>query len=68
MEIAIEILAAKIADMSNNGYNVESSEMQELLSERQQLYSGNTSIFKKIITIYGPEMKKKFEGGSFIND
>lgn len=57
LEVAIEILSAKIAKTSREGYTTDDEEMKKLLSEREELYSGNEKILDKIIKIYGPEIK-----------
>lgn len=62
LEVALEILAAKIADTSRKGFSTDDKEMQILLEEREKLYSGNEEILEKIITIYGPEIKRNYEG------
>ena len=62
LEVAVEILAAKIANMSNAGYDVTTEEMKKLLKERELMYSGDEEVIDKIINVYGPEIKKKFEG------
>ena len=59
--IAVEILFEKIADMFRAGYTVEDKEVQELLKEREELYSCNEKLMDKIISVYGAEIKKKFE-------
>lgn len=61
LEIAVEVISAKIANLSNEGYNETNEEMQVLLKERSQMYSGNEEVIDKIINIYGPEIKKKYE-------
>ena len=61
LEIAVEVISAKIVNLSNEGYNETNEEMQVLLKERSQMYSGNEEVIDKIINIYGPEIKKKYE-------
>lgn len=61
LEVALEILAAKIAKTSKQGFTVDDIKMQNLLKERDSLYSGNEEILNKIIEEYGPEMKKDYE-------
>ena len=61
LEVALEIIASKIANVSKKGISVESKEMQILLQERQKMYNGNEETIDKIITEYGPEIKKIYE-------
>lgn len=61
LEVAVEIMAAKIASLSNAGYNETNEEMQILLKEREQMYTGDQEIINKIINEYGPEIKKRYE-------
>ena len=61
LEIAVEIISAKIAYLSNEGYNETNEEMKELLEEREKMYRGNQETIDKIINVYGPEIKKKYE-------
>lgn len=62
LEVAVEIISAKIASMSNAGYTTENPEMQELLKEMDKMYTGDESTIDKIINVYGPEIKRKYEG------
>lgn len=62
LEVALEIIAAKIAKTSNKGYGVDSEQMKKLLNERSEMYAGNELVIDKIITDYGPEIKKDYEG------
>lgn len=64
LEVALEILANKIAKTSNQGYDSNSKEIKELMLEREKLYSGNSKILDKIILEYGPEIKKDYEGAN----
>lgn len=61
LEIAVEIIAAQIANFSNQGYSIENNKMKELLKEREQMYKGNEEIIDKIIKQYGPEVKIRYE-------
>lgn len=61
LEVAIEILAAKIASLSKKGYNPEDEELKKLIHERENLYLGDKDIIDKIIEVYGPEMKNNYE-------
>ena len=62
LEVALEIISAKIANLSNAGYSVNDEKMKILLNEREQMYSGNKEVIEKIINVYGPEIKKNYEG------
>ncbi len=53
LEIAVEVIAAKIAKTSNEGYTIKDKKMQELIEERNQMYQGNENIIDKIIKKYG---------------
>ena len=61
LEVALEILSSKIANMSKQGYTIENKEMKNLLEERTQMYKGNQKIIEKIIREYGPEIKKIYD-------
>lgn len=62
LEVAVEILATKIAITSNQGYTSKDKEIQNLLKEREEMYKGNLELIEKIIEEYGPEVKKKYKG------
>ena len=62
LEVAIEVISAKIADLSKNGYTTEDEEMRNLLKEMDKMYLGDEDTIEKIINVYGPEIKKKYEG------
>lgn len=57
LEIAVEILATKISNTLEKGYNEDSSEIKELIQERDEMYKGNLSIIEKIITKYAEDIK-----------
>jgi len=57
LEIAVEIMAAKIAKTSREGINPEDEKMRELLNEKIKMYQGDEEIIDKIINIYGKEIK-----------
>lgn len=61
MEVALEILSAKMAETSKRGLSVNDKEMQKLIKEREKMYSGDEEILNKIIEIYGKEMKRKYD-------
>lgn len=56
LEIAVEIMAAKIAKSAKEGIN--SKDMEKLLNERTKMYQGDEKAIEKIIGIYGEEIKK----------
>lgn len=61
LEIAIEILAAKIAkEAREKEYDLSDKKIIELLKERDEMYSGNTEVIKKIIEEYGKEIKNSY--------
>lgn len=62
LEVAIEILAAKIAKQYNQGYTIKDDAMKILLKEREEMYIGNENVIEKIIKGYGPEVKSNYEG------
>lgn len=61
LEIAIEIMAAKIAMCTKNGSTLKSREMQTLINERDEMYKGNEVIIDKIVKLYGTEIKSEYE-------
>lgn len=58
LEIAVEIMAAKIAKISREVNNPEDKRIKELLEEKTKMYQGDKNIINKIINIYGKEFKK----------
>lgn len=60
LETAVEIMAAKIALCTKNGYTLKSREMRTLINEREEMYKGNEKIINKIIEVYGQELKKDY--------
>lgn len=62
LEVAVEVISAKIANMSNKGYTVEDEEMKKLINEREQMYLGNETVIDKIINVYGTELRKIYKG------
>ena len=59
LEVAIEIMASKIAQMNRDGYDVNSDEMKLLLEEKTKLYNCDMEIIDKIINIYGKELREQ---------
>ena len=60
LEIAVEIMAAKIAKTSKEGYTINDDKMQQLIKERNEMYIGNEDIINKIIKEYGSEIKRDY--------
>lgn len=58
LEVAIEIMASKIAQMNRDGYDINSDEMKQLLEEKKKLYECDMEIIDKIINIYGKQLKQ----------
>ena len=60
LEIAVEIMAAKIAKTSKEGYTVDDDKMKKLIDERNKMYIGEEDVIDKIITEYGTEIKNNY--------
>ncbi len=60
LEVAVEIMASKIAQMIRKGYTIDDEVMQQLLEEKKQMYKCNMNVINKIINVYGKELKQKF--------
>jgi shikimate kinase len=60
LEIAVEIMAAKIARTSREGKNSKDEEMKKLIEEREEMYRENQEIINKIIDVYGKEIKEEY--------
>ena len=60
LEIAVEIMAAKIAKTSKEGYTINDEKMQQLIKERNEMYIGNEDLINKIIKEYGSEIKRDY--------
>lgn len=58
LEVAIEVMASKIAQMNRDGYDIESKEMKQLLEEKKKLYDCDMETIDKIINVYGKELKE----------
>lgn len=57
LEIAVEVMAAKIAKASREGIGPEDERMKQLLEEKIKMYQGNQETLDKIINVYGKELK-----------
>lgn len=55
LEIAVEVIATKIAKVLSAGYTVKEEKMQKLIEERNQMYQGNEQVIDKIIKEFGKE-------------
>ena len=55
LEIAVEIMAAKIEKTSREDNSEE--KLKELLKEKNKMYQGDKEIIEKIINVYGKEIK-----------
>ncbi len=55
LEIAVEIMAAKIAKTSREEQSEE--KIEKLLKEKIKMYQGDNEIIEKIINVYGKEVK-----------
>ena len=58
LEIAVEIMAAKIAKTSREESERKDEKIKQLLIEKTKMYQGDKKIIDKIIDIYGKEFKK----------
>lgn len=58
LEVAIEIMASKIAKTSKQGYDINSNEMKLLLEEKEKMYNCDIDTIDKIINVYGKELKE----------
>ena len=58
LEVAIEIMASKIAKTSKKGYDINSNEMKLLLEEKEKMYNCDMDTIDKIINVYGKELKE----------
>lgn len=58
LDVAVEIMASKIAEMTKKGYDIGSKEMQELMKEKKEMYNCNMEVIDKILNKYGKELKK----------
>lgn len=57
LEIAIEIMSAKIAKTSRENIEEKDEKLKTLLEERSKMYKFDEKIIDKIINVYGKEMK-----------
>ena len=59
LEVAIEIMASKIARATRNGASDE--EIKKLMEEREKMYRCDMSVIDKIINVYGKELRENEE-------
>ena len=57
LEIAVEVMAAKIAKTARERIGPEDEKMKQLLKEKIEMYQGNQEIFSVRINVYGKELK-----------
>lgn len=55
LDIAIEIMSSKVADVME-GKNKK--EIDKILEEREQMYLGNWKVINKILTEYSEDVKR----------
>ena len=64
LDVAIELLADKISKTTQQCNITRNQEYEEelnnLMAEREEVYSGNMETIDKVINIYGNELKKNF--------
>lgn len=61
LEIAVEIMAFKIAKYSEKCDDQKDKTLLKLIDERTEMYKGNKLIIDKIINEYGLEIKSCYE-------
>ena len=59
LEVAVEIMASKIARATRDGASDE--EIKRLMEEREKMYRCDMSVIDKIINVYGKELRKNME-------
>lgn len=57
LEVAIEVMASKIASMSRAGYDIDSPEMKQLMEEKKKMYECDKEVIDKILNVYGKELR-----------
>lgn len=56
LDIAIEIMSTKIANVMKNGTR---KEVNEILEERRQMYLGNWDVINRILDVYAKEVRQE---------
>lgn len=59
LEIAVEIMAAKIAKTSREDSADRDKKLEELMKEKTKMYEFDEETIDKIINIYGNEINKR---------
>ena len=62
LELAVELIAEKIAKLSNSGVPTNDEKIKQLLVERERVYSCDEQTISTVIDVYGSEMKQIYEG------
>lgn len=60
LEIAVEIIATKIVEVSSKEQYKSNERVLELIEERNEMYKDNEKIINKIINQYGSEVRNKY--------
>lgn len=58
LEIAVEIMAVKVARTAKEKNGIMDEEMKQLMDERTRMYQYDEEVIDKIINVYGKEIKK----------
>ena len=56
LEIAVEIMSAKIAKVSREKNGIVDDELRTLLDERERMYKFDEELVDKILNVYGNEV------------
>lgn len=56
LELAVDIMALKIAQAVRQGYDLNGEYFQNLLKEKVEMYKCNDEILNKVISVYGREV------------
>lgn len=56
LELAVDIMALKIAQAVRQGHDIKGAYIQNLLNEKAEMYKCNDEILDKVINIYGKEV------------
>ena len=59
IEIAVEIMSAKIASVSREQSEDRDEKLEKLMEEREKMYKFDEEVIDKIINVYGNELYKK---------
>jgi len=61
LEVALDIMSAKIALESQKGNTPDSDIMRTLQEEKKKMYDCDEEILNKIIDVYGEELKREYK-------